>query len=300
MPHTSHRKKKHVQNKRTEILDDDGWTRISSSTSSTSTGKHPATTSTPTGDESPSAAGHHIPSASGSLPARDPMPALPGSSLPSMLSRFHGIESRWQATDLCQTLVHVLEEEILTRDSAPMAPVSTCVLLGSGSFCGDAAHWIDRHDSAYFQLAAFRTVVHTVERVSGQRVRTYAQEPNYNDMDAELLESLDITRVDHPRGFELLDEHAVAYSPAAEREVEAGIMARKPRVWLHRSLDYLLEEGGSGTRSAAVEFATSHDHRKLPGLDVKNFPFHGSVIWWRKREQDQYHGQDHPIEEIDT
>ncbi|ETI23854.1 hypothetical protein G647_05661 [Cladophialophora carrionii CBS 160.54] len=297
MPHTSHRKKKHVQNKRTEILDDDGWTRISSS--STSTGKPPPTTSTPTGNETSSAAGPHILSASGSLPARDPMPALPGSSLPSMLSRFNDIESRWQATDLCKTLTHVLEEEILTRHTGQIGPVSTCVMLGSGSFCGDAAHWIDRHDSAYFQLAAFRTIVHTVERVSGQRVRTYAQEPNYNDLDAELLKSLDITRVDHPRGFELLDEHAVAYSPAAEREVEAGIMARKPRVWLHRSLDYLLEEGGLGTRSA-VEFATSHDHRKLPALDVKNFPFHGSVIWWRKREQDPDHGQDHPIEEIDT
>ncbi|EXJ62281.1 hypothetical protein A1O7_02714 [Cladophialophora yegresii CBS 114405] len=286
MPPTSHRRKKHIPNKRTEILDDDGWTRITSTT--TSTGRRPSTTTTPNDLGSSSAAGHPPPSLSGSLPARDPMPARPGSSLSSMLAQFRGIESRWQATELCKTLVHVLEKEILTGDGRNIDPISTCVMLGSGSFCGDAAHWIDRHDSAYFQLAAFRTVVHTVERVSGQRVCAYAQEPKYNDLDGELLDALNVTLVDHPRGFHLLDEHSVAYSPAAEREVEAAVIARKPRVWLHRSLDYLLqeeEEQGSQTRSAAVQFAANHEHMKLPALDVKNFPFHGSVIWWRKGYQ---------------
>jgi hypothetical protein len=216
-----------------------------------------------------------------------------------MLSQVNRIEIRWQASDLCKTLIHVLEEKILTRITGKAHTISTCVMLGSGSFCGDAVHWIDRHDSAYFQLAAFRTVVHTVGKLQDRVVRVYAQEPSFNELDAELLHALNVTKVDHPRGFELLDEDSIAYSPAAEREVEAGILARRPRVWLHRSLDHLLQEVGSESE-AAKEFATSNEKVELPALDVKNFPFHGSVIWWRKRDRDQDQDQDHVIGEIQT
>ncbi|KIW70623.1 hypothetical protein PV04_02876 [Phialophora macrospora] len=299
MPHTSHRKKKHTQNKRTEILDEDGWTRITST--SASAARNPSTTPKPEASETSTTAGHHqqSPSPSDSFPPRAPMPPMPGSKLSSMLSRFDSIEIRWQATDLCKTLVHVLEKEILKSTTGQAHAISTCVMLGSGSFCGDAVHWIDRHDSAYFQLAAFRTVVHTVGRLQDRVVRAYAQEPNFNDLDVELLDALNVTKVDHPRGFELLDGDSAAYSPAAEREVEAEIMTRRPRVWLHRSLDHLLQEGGSESE-LAKEFAASHENLELPALDVKNFPFHGSVIWWRKRDRDQDPGQDHVIGETHT
>ncbi|OQV10209.1 hypothetical protein CLAIMM_14238 [Cladophialophora immunda] len=279
MPHTS-RKKKNLHSKRREIVDHDGWTRV---TSSSSTPLRIGLNQTVNESEQAPNGLTGSPTLVERLPSLPlPMPAAKGLTLETMRAQFAGIQARWLETDLCRKLEQMLTDKVLTSGCS----ISNCAVFGTGSFCGDAVHWVDRHESAYFQLAAFRTVVQTIERVRGHVVRAYAQEPYYNELDTLFLASIDVTKIDHPRGFELLDRNSFVYSPAAEQEVESQIIARAPWMWLHRSFDHSLQGGrDSDPRSEAKsQFKESHEHAVLPELDLKNFPFYGSVIWWRRTD----------------
>jgi hypothetical protein len=263
MPHTSHKKKKGAQNKRQEVLDENGWTQIT--TTARISGNAAKVTQNGT-DKITEPPPHHD-----LLTLVKPMPPAQGTTLESMHAQFGKVEARWKDTELCKTLERVLTSKILPEVAE--RNITAGIVFGTGSFCGDAVHWIDRHQSAYFQLAAFKSVLDAVEKVQGEAVAAYAQEPHYNELDTTFLASLNITKVDHPRGFELLDVASFAYSPAAEPEVEAQIIDRDPQVWLHRSL----------TGTSSTLFAESYEHAQLPpALDLKNFPFHGSVIWWKR------------------
>ncbi|OAP65661.1 hypothetical protein AYL99_01633 [Fonsecaea erecta] len=280
MPHTS-RKKKNIHSKRREIVDDDGWTRVTSNSSTPPTVELRNQTKGEWEQIPNGSAGVHT-LVGGLRSLSSPMPPVKGSTLETMRAQFARIEERWLKTDLCRRLEQILRDRILTRGCR----ISNCAVFGTGSFCGDAVHWIDRHESAYFQLAAFRTVVQSIERMQGPVLQAYAQEPYYNDLDTCFLTSLNITKVDHPRGFEVLDGNSFAYSPAAEPEVESQITPRAPRIWLHRSFDYSGEgekESDASSHTKAL-YQRSHEHAVLPESDLKNLPFHGSVIWWRKTD----------------
>lgn len=281
MPHTSHRKKKGPPNKRKEILDEDGWTRITKANGSTkstlNTTPHVQYNDERAADEQ-------------AFAAVNPMTPEAGTTLDSMRAHFSQIEARWRGTELCKALKRVVQEKIQSLD----IPISNCVLLGTGSFCGDAINWVGRHDVAYYQLAAFRTAVSTIQEVQPKQqqpvLSAYAQEPYYNDLDAGFLASLDITRVDHPKAFDLLDEASFAYSPFAEREVEFRILARKPQVWLHRPLGHLLgvKDDEDPNYKNAHKYNRTHKWMMLPNLlDIKGYPFHGSAIWWPKEDKDE-------------
>ena len=264
MPHTSHRKRRGNQNKRQEILGEDGWTRVTKAAAEPNT----------------QGAVHWVGAGTDILTdisSRTTVPMVPvkGSSLESMQAKYSRVEATWLETELCKKLSQILTDRALTGANK----ISTCVLLGSGSFCGDAIHWVDRHETAYFQLAAFKTAVGTIERAQGQRISVYAQEPYYNELDAALLASLDITKVDHPRGFELLDDRSLVYSPAAEPGVEQNVLARTPQIWLHRFFDPFSQD------DMVDRFRKNNEHSDLPpALDLRYMPFHGSVIWWKKQD----------------
>lgn len=218
------------------------------------------------------------------------MPSTPGFTTTSMRAQFDKIETKWRQTDLCKAFKDVLAKRIAEAESK----ISHCILFGSGSLCGDEVHWIDRHESAYYQVAAFKTAIETIQQAQQQPIRAFAQEPSYNELDAALLASLHITKVDHPEGFNLLGEPSFAYSPAAEPEVELQIMFYDPPIWLHRSLDHLLRDdkirgdADFTTEEARINlemteiFKKKHESAELPAINLKNFPFHGSVIWWQK------------------
>ena len=221
-----------------------------------------------------------------------PMNPVAGTSLASMRTQFDKMESRWLDTDLCESLKDVLTARVLKSGHG----ISNCIIFGSGSFCGDELHWVDRHESAYYQIAAFKTVVDMIQQIQGHRPPCYAQEPCYNDLDAEFLAGLSITKMDHPEGFGLLNRDSFTYSPAAEPEVELQILFYRPAVWLHRSLDHLSPEARlrdtEPTKDEhelnfqmAESFTRNRERVELPGLNLKNFPFHKSMIWWKGQSQ---------------
>ena len=248
------------------MLDEDGWTRVVSTTQSPA-GAAKALRSVLATDEV--------------IAPRRPMLPETGSSLESMRTRFNKINAIWLETELCKKLEDLLTNTILTTDSI----MTNCVVFGTGSFCGDAVHWAYRQDIAYFQLAAFKTAIGTIERVQGQPMSAYAQEPHYNDPDGALLASLNITKLEHPQGFGLLDQQSFVYSPAAEPAVQTQILARIPQIWLHRQFDpWLQEEDEDETTGKVNQFQRTHEHVQLPFNDLKGFPFQNSVIWWKKQD----------------
>ncbi|KIW20613.1 hypothetical protein PV08_01188 [Exophiala spinifera] len=235
------------------------------------------------------------------------------------------------------------KESAATATKPKTIIVNTCILFGSGSLSGDAVHWIDRRDSALYQVSAFLAAVDVITGLQGGvRPTCLAQEPGYNTVDVDVLKSLGVSVVVHPEAFEALaggngmtatktttttttkekndtsnpggadvenpsgadttagnSNNVMVYSPAAEMEVEYQILSSRPRIWLHRSLDHLLltPTGGDGNNGRGgfftpgerevnsrltLDFKRGHESTKLPEVEVRNFPFHDSVIWWRR------------------
>ncbi|EXJ91058.1 hypothetical protein A1O1_04165 [Capronia coronata CBS 617.96] len=285
MPHTS-RKKKPVHKKRKEFVDEEGWTRITSTTSVIGVPRKSTAVDSQTGGFHGRLEVPNVLKPAGVTPR--PMKPVKGTTVDTMRAQYNRIEANWLESDLCRSLKEILRRYL----GGGRREISNCVVFGSGSFCGDEIHWVDRHESAYYQIAAFRTVADTIEQIQGHWPPCYAQEPFYNELDAAFLANMHITRVDHPQGFNLLDEASFVYSPAAEPEVELRILSHDPEIWLHRSLEHLfysngmtVEDGQDDTRidrDMAQAFLKTQDFAQLPDFDLKNFPFHGSMLWWRK------------------
>lgn len=254
----------------------------------------------------------------------NPMSVSKNVTVDHVRARYDVIEQRFRSTLFHERVRDILATRVLPPSSSTSSSschntdetsregckvrIKTCVLFGSGSLSGDAVHWIDRRESALYQVSCFLAVVDTITRLQGgSRPRCIAQEPGYNAVDVDVLKGLGVSVVVHPEGFEALRTTAsksegegerpantdvMVYSPAAEMEVEYQILSSRPAVWLHRGLDHLLlsmREGNFTPSESEVnsritrDFKDGYDFSKLPEVEARNFPFHGSVIWWRKK-----------------
>ncbi|KEF61297.1 uncharacterized protein A1O9_02862 [Exophiala aquamarina CBS 119918] len=229
MPHTS-RKKKTSQNKRRQVLDDDGWTRV------TTAGGLTAPALLVKNELAQDQQMLHFKWGIGdrSVNIRSWLPGPhkihPGICLDKMLARYRILEAKWLESTSYAALRMALSKD---RVAQHQRVVKTCLIFGSGSF---SAAIIGREDVSFYQLAAFKSAIDLIEQVQGHRPESYAQEPYYTELDVELLGTLGISTVSHPRGFELINDNAFAYSPCAERWVELQIMHSQPTLWLHAHL----------------------------------------------------------------
>lgn len=385
MPHTTRRKNKKTQqsqNKRREIVDEDGWIRVTSATGGGIAHRGHRTSAVGfneeggnnndsnnavvavTKDVSRSRSGSDSSAGStsqmvftwggvdGTVVTRtiqaspwNPMSVSKRVTVDDVRVRYDIVEQRFRKTLFCERLKDVLTRRILpptstmttreggeikakakARARAKAKRIKNCVLFGSGSLSGDEVHWIDRRESAFYQVSAFLTVVDIIARLQGTRPECLAQEPGYNSVDVEVLKGLGVKVVVHPDGFEALktttpamttpttttttttaaqnesDDHdgkntIMVYSPAAEMEVEYQILSLEPQIWLHRSIDHLLLSTSSSSSKQTFSsrereanskliqnFRQEYEFTKLPEVEVKNFPFHDSVIWWKKEK----------------
>jgi hypothetical protein len=71
----------------------------------------------------------------------------------------------------------------------------------------------------------------------GQRPPAYAQEPLYNTQDATLLSTLDIQKIEHPKGFDVLNLHSFAFCPGAEQNVVLRTLSTDPFIYWGGKLD---------------------------------------------------------------
>src|SRR5436853_785699 len=140
MPHTSHHKKKRARSKRQEVVGDDGWTRIITTTS--------ANKPLPDGPLIPR------PEAATAIAAPE------GLALSDIHAKYIEMEAKWKASESWTCVANNILKTprggvIIGSDTR----IDACVLFGSGSFTGLRDGWINRTHVALCQLAAFKAVV---------------------------------------------------------------------------------------------------------------------------------------------
>lgn len=142
MPHTSHRRKKKTPNKRVEITDEDGWTRI---------------TTTNTDQRAPKPVLPYSPSLE-TLGGQFRTVPESGASVEKIKMAYVAHEQQWLASESCKALVRVLKEQVLADGSH----VDACIIFGSASFCGVWQGWKERTTTALIQLAVLKTLQSTI------------------------------------------------------------------------------------------------------------------------------------------
>lgn len=281
MPHSSH-KKKTPRPKRTETLDADGWTRVSS--------YHTTTNPSRNGEK------EWLKWASDQS-RLDPHRVADGMTKEKLLERYNMIEKKWHASESCTRLCKTLHEAIRASSTA----VESCICFGTGSMSGLRQDWIHRHDVALFQIAAFKTAVDTIERAQSRRPTAYAQEPAYNVLDTSFLDSLQIVKVDSPGGWDLIDPSSFTYCPGAEQFVSIMIVRKDPGFYMGGPLPWLRDrqienafrlpshcdqehsENEQQERLQMIDkFMDEHDVYSLPDLDAADHPFYDQVLYCRK------------------
>lgn len=68
-------------------------------------------------------------------------------------------------------------------------------------------------------------------------IKSYAQDPVFNSLDRELLNSLNIEIVEHPSAFNSVDEHTFLYAPGAERTHLLDLLPLKPAMFFGGPLE---------------------------------------------------------------
>ena len=309
MPHTN-RKKKSSRVKRVEVKDEDGWTRVTKTSTS-----HTMTNSRPLQQNGDSNEPLREPQVYDSDPMEHIIPD--GASVDKAIDRYKILEQCWLSSESWSVLRIALTDTI----HLSAQPVSNCVLFGSGSVTGSFRGWIERHDVALTQIAVFKSVVNTIATIQGQSRPAYAQEPEYNHLDSAFLATLNINTVGSPKGFELLDKSSFAYAPGAEFDVAMRSVFAEPQIYLTHELDHYTrnekglavteyksygssmdgkqkslddleaEHGPEYTESYREEyenecrilerFKSDHESLKIPDLDAQDYPFHNQSIYYR-------------------
>ncbi|KAL1991780.1 hypothetical protein VTN49DRAFT_5088 [Thermomyces lanuginosus] len=222
--HRQHKKKKKKQpalnpaahGKRVQVTDDDGWTHVTNSGSL-------AMRRAAAANKKQETLNHEASSDSESIqiqPAEPPRRL----TLPLLKRQFDDHFATWSRSSTCEALTAAV--------SAHATPVQmdriVCIGLGSPSgFVGGG--WVDRRSVALYQLAALRSIMDCYRRASPSRsVEVYAQDPVFNELDVQLLSSLDIAVVSHPAGFEMVDNRTFLYAPGAERKHLEMLLAADP------------------------------------------------------------------------
>lgn len=162
MPHTNKKKKRANAQKRTEIVDDDGWTRVTTKSQSHNI-LHSHLVSG--GDYDPS-----------KPPSKEPLELLQRSLEPlaapsnasngTIKTMYERLEKIWLASESYQALKRALQARLNTASK-----VERCILFGSGSFCGMRQGWIGRHEVAVLQTAVFISAVNLIGKFLAEKCR---------------------------------------------------------------------------------------------------------------------------------
>lgn len=320
MPHTSRKKKTATNNKRKQFVDEDGWTRVTTSGAGHALFPHHVLVE----DAKKQHFRWGIDGKFVTIASRlsEPPPTHPGVSLEKMRARYRNVEAKWLESASYAALKKALDADRIGQGAKGL--VSKCVIFGSGSF---SATLLGREDVSFYQIAVFKSVVDLIDQVQGHRPISYAQEPYYTELDVEFLATLGISAVEHPQGFDYVDGASFAYSPCAERWVELQIMYKQPRLWLNarlqdrwplsddgtppkgQPLNWMLNfrvpdveapdwsavygpelQPGDGEKRLQEEYIINHHLYEsfkrayqslfLPDLDASNYPFNDCAIHW--------------------
>ncbi|PGG98392.1 hypothetical protein AJ80_09542 [Polytolypa hystricis UAMH7299] len=273
---SSHPKTTHT--KRIQIHDSDGWTHIATTTTSSSSGRR---TKKKRGKPRP----HHFPHVQDLL-----IPAeAPHDLTPKKLKRdFEWHKQRWEASESWSALRQALDSSGLDGGGGGGVvrgvKVDTCVCVGLGSLSGLLrGGWVDRRSVSLDQLAALVCLVEYLCVSSATTLKCYAQDPVFNALDKQLLESLGFTVVEHPAAFELVNERTFLYCPGAERSHLVDILPSNPILFFGGPLESEPAPVvvGEGEGEVLASFLETRRSMRLPPFEPNEHAFWKTGLFWK-------------------
>jgi hypothetical protein len=147
-----------------------------------------------------------------------------GASLEKALSHYQKSDSAWKQSKTWAELKQTFD----TRISTEHLHISNCICFGLGSPTGLTGAGFDRRDISMYQLAAFKSIIDLLSSEQAQPPPAFAQEPQFNTLDHQLLAHLNIKAVNHPEAFHLITGQSFTFCPSAEQFVIRGTLSRAP------------------------------------------------------------------------
>ncbi|EEH42533.2 uncharacterized protein PADG_07353 [Paracoccidioides brasiliensis Pb18] len=261
---SARRKGRSCQPKRVQVHDDDGWTHIT-------TTRH-ATANKPC-----------LP------PVRDvlaPAEAPDGLSLKTLKKQFEWHKKVWEESQSWKTLREVLGTALST---GALRTIDKCVCVGLGSPSGFLrGGWVDRRAVSLYQLAALVTILEYFawEDTPSNAIKDcYAQDPVFNMLDKQLLESVGVHVVEDPKAFALINEGTFLYSPGAERSHLLVMLSSNPALFFGGPLDGENLVRLPDTREDVLSgFLKSRRSMLLPPFDSNVNAFWMTSLFWRSED----------------
>lgn len=109
-------------------------------------------------------------------------------------------------------------------------------------------------------------------------IPVYLQDPVFNELDCALFESLGMTVVKSPEGFELVTRNTLLFCPGAERKHLDLILPSKPGLVFGGPLE--------NTESAIIQgFVGESGSRVLVPFTANEHAFWMTRLYWREREE---------------
>ncbi|CAI7593272.1 unnamed protein product [Penicillium pancosmium] len=261
MPHSSRKKRNPVSaQKRLEVTDDDGWTHV---TSGSNVRRVVRTTKARSDRETNKADETELVLSPAEAPAR--------LTFEELETQYKGYKERWVQSETWQKLRVHLDQRIHdqeTETSSQDLNVDGIVCIGLGSPSGFLRDgWVDRRAVSMYQLAALETIKDVFTSANrSSSFPIYAQDPVFNNLDRALLESLGMTVVNTPVGFERVTSKTLLFCPGAERKHLDMLLPSNPKLVLGGPLE--------NTESSIIQtYVEKTDSRTLVSFSAQEHAF---------------------------
>ncbi|KAM5453549.1 hypothetical protein MaudCBS49596_002752 [Microsporum audouinii] len=261
MPRRRPRREGQLPRRRMNIQDDDGWTHVTSGRGKINDIRRDQATARSLRDEL--------------VPAEIPE----GLTLKKLLEQYESHRQKWLESHAWKTLRSSIEKN---EKSFEATEIANCVCIALGSPSGFLrGGLVDRRSVSLFQLAAFKSMVDVLSGPdSSAKVGScYAQDPVFNTLDTELLESLDIEVVRDSSAFGMVNEKTFLFAPGTERMHLLELLPLNPVVFFGGPL----ESSHSPEEESTVltSFTQRMQSVRLPEFEPNTAPFWGTSLFWR-------------------
>ncbi|KAL3601011.1 hypothetical protein FPOAC2_05264 [Fusarium poae] len=197
---------------------------------------------------------------------------------------------RWESEPSCAKV-----RELIASKASHLNKVSRAVNFGVGTFDPKGAY---DPKASFVQLAAFDVIVQELEKITGEKMETYIQDPMFSASDKTFLGNLGHTVVEEPAGNDLVTPttfffgvhlYRGVYKEAFEKHLPALFIGTGWDAWDNMpSLDGLEE---------IHEIHKTYEHCEFPE-DKYDTAFFTTSIYW-KVEGEKEDEKDESVEDKD-
>ncbi|KAM5357517.1 hypothetical protein ACJZ2D_016179 [Fusarium nematophilum] len=192
-----------------------------------------------------------------------------------LASDFSRIRTRWVSEPPCQRL-----RSLVADKATHLKKVSRAVNLGVGTFDPADGAW-DAKRSAFVQLAAFLVMVEELEKISGQKIECFFQDPVFSTSDKAFLENLGHSVVETPAGCDMIDGDTLLFGVHLYKPIYAMALEKSlPAIFVGTGWDVWDDLFASKDLEKMEEMHKSYSRSEFP-QDTFDSAFSSTSIYWK-------------------